>query len=286
MSNILNTIFYQPLFNLLFGFVAILPGQSLGLGIIALTVLVRLLLVPTSAAAVRSQRELTLLQPKVDELRAKYKDKPEELNKKLLELYQEHNVNPFGSCLPLLIQLPILIVLYRVVMNGLHTENFSLLYSFVPTPTALSTTLFGLNLAAPNIVLAVVAAILQFLQARQMMTKQTAPSADTDSATATAQQLNRNMIYIMPLMTLFVSVSLPAALPLYWITTTLFSVVQQWWIFRTNPAVATPHVAVTVAEPHRTITVAEPEVPAIPKSEKQTKRTTQSNKQKSRTKRS
>ena len=91
------TFFYQPLFNLLFGFVALLPGENLGLGIIALTVLIRILLLPSSAAAVKSQRELAALQPKIDEIRAKYKDKPEEMNQQLVAVYQEHKVNPFGS---------------------------------------------------------------------------------------------------------------------------------------------------------------------------------------------
>lgn len=271
IGSFFTAIVYQPLFNLLFGFVALLPGESLGLGIIALTIFVKLLLVPSSAAAVRSQRELSLLQPKVDALRREYKDKPEELNQKMLALYQEHNVNPFGSCLPLLIQLPILIVLYRVFMNGLHPESFSLLYGFVPAPAALDTWLLGINLAAPSMLLGAIAAALQFIQTRQVTARQPArqPSADDDTATAAIQDASQRMLYIMPVMTFLISATLPAALPLYWLTTTIFSIGQQWWILRTNPAVATPHVAVTVSEPHRTVTVPDADPIAPPAAPKQ-----------------
>ncbi|MBI4032726.1 membrane protein insertase YidC [Candidatus Berkelbacteria bacterium] len=257
IKDLFTTLFYQPLYNLLFYFVYLLPGESFGLGVIALTLLVRLILVPSSAQAVRSQRELAVLQPKIDALRAELKDKPEELNRKMLALYQEHNVNPFGACLPLLIQLPVLLILYRVFVNGIHPGNFSLLYPFVPAPAALSTQFLGIDLAAPSLLLGVIAGALQFVQTWQLMRKRPASGAKKDPAAAAAEQMSRRMMYVMPLITVFAASTLPSALALYWVVTTLFGIVQQWWILRTHPEVATPHIAVQIRQKGQTETTTE-----------------------------
>lgn len=249
LKDLFTTLFYQPLYNLLFFFVSVLPGESLGLGIVALTVFVRLLLVPSSAQAVRAQRELAVLQPKVDELRAELKDKPEEMNRKLLALYQEHNVNPFGACLPLLIQLPVLLILYHVFINGIHPENFGLLYAFVPTPSALSTSFLGIELALPSLTLAVLAGALQFVQTWQLMNRRAPGATKRDPAAAAAEQVSRRMMYVMPLITVVAAATLPSALGLYWVVTTIFAIGQQYWILRTHPEVATPHIAVQIRPP-------------------------------------
>lgn len=255
-----TTLFYQPLFNLLFWFVAILPGESLGLGIIALTALVRLILLPSSAAAVKSQREMTALQPKIDEIRQQYKDKPEQMNEKLLGIYQEHKVNPLGSCLPLLIQLPILIVLYRVFLEGVHPENFDLLYSFVPVPEAINTMFLGADLQSPSLVLALIAGGLQFVQTWQLMNRaqqqkdekklpaDEQPKEGAD-ATKAVEAFTGKITYFMPLVTVFIAMSLPSALAIYWAVTTIFSIGQQWYMIRTQPALPHKHpVTVSVRE--------------------------------------
>ncbi len=248
IGSFFKSIFYVPVYNLLVWFVSVFPGESLGLGIIALTVLVRLALLPSSAQAVRAQKELQVLQPEIDKLRKELKEKPEELNRRMLALYQEHNVNPFRSCLPLLIQLPILLILYQVFLN-VQPIDTGILYGFVSAPEHIQTGFLGIDLAVPSILLAVVAGALQFLQARQLTTQRPTPTAadgEQDDATRVAQQLGSRMTYIMPVVTVFIAATLPAALALYWIVTTLFSVVQQWWILRTRPEVATPHVAVSI----------------------------------------
>ncbi len=253
-----TTLFYQPIFNLLFGIVALVPGHSLGWAIVIVTLLIRLLLLAPSAAAVRSQRELQALQPKIDEIRAKYKDKPDELNQKLLGVYQEHKVNPFGSCLPLLIQLPVLLVLYQVFLSGIHADNFNLLYSFVPNPGSVNASLFGIDLVRPSLLLAVIAGGLQFLQTRQLMAKQqqlkdekNLPADEKpkqEVAAKAAQDLSKTMVYFMPLLTVVIGITLPAALAVYWIVTTLFSIGQQWYLVRTQPALPHHHVAVKITK--------------------------------------
>lgn len=279
IGNFFHQLFYVPLFNVLVLFVAILPGDSLGLGIIAVTILVRLALLPSSAQAVRAQRELAVLQPKIDEIRAQYKDAPEELNKRLISVYQDHNVNPLGSCLPLLIQLPILYILYRVFLDGITPETLGQLYSFIPTPGTINTVLLGIDLHQSSLLLALLAGALQFIQTWQLQAKrsQTQPKPALpagDSASKVAAQLSSRMLYFMPLLTVFIAATLPSALAIYWIVTTLFSIGQQWWILKTQPAVATPHIAVSIKSPHVETTVTDG-VATLPTAKATKKRTKQ-----------
>lgn len=254
MKALLTSIFYTPLYNLLFWLVLILPGESLGLAIIALTILVRLLLMPLSAQGVRAQRELQVLQPEIDKLRTELKDQPDELNKKIFALYQEHKVNPLGSCLPLLIQLPVLILLYQVIISGIKADHLELLYRFVPAPEHLNTIFLGIDLGKPSIILAVVSGLLQFIQTWQLMRKQ-APAKTTEITTADApkpavdqsQKMTQMMAYLMPLLTVYIGTQFPAGLAIYWVMTTLFSIAQQWWLFR-QPSIATPHVSVQIRD--------------------------------------
>ncbi|MCA9388946.1 membrane protein insertase YidC [Candidatus Berkelbacteria bacterium] len=255
IKSFLTAILYAPLFNLLFLLIHWLPGESLALGIISLTALVRLLLLPVSAQAVRSQKETQAIQPEIDKLNEKFKDDPQEKQKQLLQLYQDHNINPFKSCLPLLIQLPILLILYRVFIKGIQHTDFSLLYSFVPQPQFLNTTLFGINLEESSLILALIAGAFQFIQTWQIQRRQKAhlPKSDKPAQeidpTKAAQQVSNKLAYIMPVFTIFIAMTLPSALAIYWIITTVFAIAQQFVIFRTHPEVAQPHVAVSIKRP-------------------------------------
>src|SRR5688572_13352355 len=108
---IFTTIIYQPIFNTVLYFHKILPGQDMGLAIIIVTILIKLLLYTPSLAAIRSSRQLSTLQPKLKALQEKYKNNKEELAKEQMKLYRESKINPLSSCLPILIQLPILYAL-------------------------------------------------------------------------------------------------------------------------------------------------------------------------------
>ena len=106
MIQLFNTILYEPIYNLLIYFYNIVPGNDIGLAIICLTVLIKLVLMPLSLQAVRSQKTLQDLQPKMDALKKQYKDSKEKLAAETMKLYKEQKVNPLSSCLPLLIQFP------------------------------------------------------------------------------------------------------------------------------------------------------------------------------------
>ena len=153
-----NDILVRPLLNLLIVGYHYIPGHSIGLVIILLTIFVRLILAPSFHKSLKSQRSMTVLQPKMNEIRDKHKDDKEAQAKALMELYKEHKINPFSSCLPLLIQLPILIALYRVFILGLQNKGLDqYLYKFVPNPGMINPHfLHFINLTTPNIYLGII----------------------------------------------------------------------------------------------------------------------------------
>ncbi len=225
---ILKTILYRPLYNALIFLVWLIPGHNVAWAIIILTIIIRLILLPSSLKAARAQIKLRDLQPELTKIQAEYKDDKTKQSQAVMAFYKKHKVSPWGSCLPLLIQFPILIVLYYVFINGLGTQRFDLLYSFMPRPEFINTIWLGIDLAKPDRwVLPIITGILQFIQGRQMQPKPQ-PGKSQDMQTA----MSRQMLYLMPIFTVIIAMRLPAALPLYWGITTLFGIGQQWWAGR------------------------------------------------------
>lgn len=231
MIELYNTIIYEPILNLLVWLYNTVPGHDVGVVIILVTIAIRIILAPFMHKSLKSQRAMSALQPKISELREKHKDDQQEQIKATMAIYKEHNVSPFSSCLPLLIQLPILFALYQVFSKALK-GNLDGLYSFVSNPGMLNPKLFGLvDLAQPNIVFAILAGAVQFIQSWMISKWQTPGSGD-----ATAKALNIQMLYILPIISIVIAWKLPAGLPLYWIVTTLFAIGQQWYINKTYVA--------------------------------------------------
>ena len=232
MKYLYNLILYQPLFNLLIFFYNVLPGHDIGIAIIALTIAVKALLYPLSLQSIRSQKALQSLQPKMDALKQKYGDNKETLARATMELYKTEKVNPFSSCLPLLVQLPFFIALYQVFGRGISSNGFEALYPFIAKPEFIQPISFGfLDLTHPSIPLAVLAGLAQFWQSKMLVTKPQpkVPGAKDESMTAI---MNKQMLYMMPLMTVFIGPRLPGGLSLYWLVTTLLTVAQQAFLFR------------------------------------------------------
>lgn len=225
LSLLYNDIIYRPLLNLLVFFYNIIPGHDIGIVIILLTLLIRLALAPSFHKSLKSQKAMNDLQPKLTELREKHKDNKEAQAKAMMELYKEHKINPLSSCLPLLIQLPFLIALYQVFSKALK-NNLTGLYAFVSHPASINPKFLGLvDLSLPSIALGVLAGLAQFWQSKLMMPK--TPGQDT-----TAKVMAMQTTYVLPVLSVFIAMKLPAGLPLYWIVTTLFAVGQQYYIIR------------------------------------------------------
>lgn len=228
MKAFLKLILYKPLFNALIILVWLIPGHNVGWAIIVLTIIIRIILLPSSLNALRQQKRMQELQPAIQALQDKYKGDRHKLAEAMTSFYRENKINPLGSCLPLLIQLPILIILYYVFINGLDTNRFDLLYSWAPRPETIQTLFFGLDLAKPDRwILPIIAGGLQFIQSWQIM-----PKTKPGERQQMAQMMSRQMLYLMPVFTIFIAGRFPAALPLYWAVTTLCSIGQQWWVFR------------------------------------------------------
>lgn len=238
MIEIYHTILYQPLFNLLVWLYNVVPGHDIGLAIIALTIIIKLLLYPFTLQSIKAQKAMQDLQPKMEELKRKYKNEKEKLSLAMMSLYKEEKVNPLSSCLPILIQFPFLIAVYQVFRSGLSNGSFEMLYPFVAHPGAIDPNFFGfLDLSQPQVALAVLAGAAQYWQAKMLMVKKPPqtkagkpiPGAKDESMMAS---MNKQMVYFMPIMTVVIGMSLPGGLALYWFITTLLTAVLQLYFFR------------------------------------------------------
>lgn len=230
MKEVLITILYQPLWNALVWLYDVLPGGNLGLAIIGLTIIIKLILFPLTIQSLRSQKSMQAIQPKLEEIKQTYKGNREGQAKAMMELYAKEKVSPLSSCLPLLIQLPILIALYMVLRDGLGHPAPELLYSFVKNPGALNAAFLGMDLAKSSIVLAVLAGIAQFFQTKMIQVKKP-PAAVAKSEGAKDESMmsmvNKQMLYVMPVVTVFIGAGLPGGLVLYWFVTNVLTVIQQ-----------------------------------------------------------
>lgn len=229
MAEIYNQILFRPLFNLLVFFYNIIPGGDFGLAVILVTVLTRFAFVPLSIKSLVSQKEMNQLQPKIRELQEKHKNDKQALGQATMALYKEHKVNPFSGCLPLLIQLPVLLALYQALGSGFKPETLQSLYSFVRNPGAIKEVAFGLvNLAKNYPVMAVMAGVLQWIQSKQAVAFQA--SAVQGQPEPPAVKASRQMLYFFPVMVIIIAWNLPAGLVLYWIVATVFSIFEQLYI--------------------------------------------------------
>ncbi|MBI2416187.1 MAG: membrane protein insertase YidC [Candidatus Kerfeldbacteria bacterium] len=252
MIYLYTTFLYDPIFNALIALYHYLPGHDLGVAIIGLTIIIKLVLFWPSLAGLKAQKRLQDTQPKIDELRQQYKDNKEELGRQLMAFYKENKVNPFSSCLPLIIQLPILIALYQTFLHGLQVDGATgllaadqvqHLYQGLRTIyaiTPIDTSLFGwVNLAtAHNIVLAVLAGAASFFQAKTLQAKRVTVRSVGSKDENVAAALNKQMLYILPVMTVIFGYQFPAGVTLYWLISTLFSLVQQLYFFRVRRALS------------------------------------------------
>ena len=228
-----TTLLVQPLFNILFAAYSLV--LDFGLAVIILTVIVRLLIWPLVTRQLHSQRVMQQLQPEVAKIREKTKGDRQKETEMLMELYREKGTSPFAPILPLLIQLPIFFALYIVLRDSVQVNEISkLAYDWVKQlgPVAdiisgkvkFSPSLYGLvDLTKPSIVLAVMAGAAQYLQTKMLQPKNLAAAGDT-------AKIMSSMIVIFPVITAIISLTLPSALALYWVVTSLVAAFQQYWV--------------------------------------------------------
>ncbi len=247
MGALFHTFVYQPLYNILVLLYNIIPGADFGVAIIAITIFLRFLLIPIYKKQIESQKKLQELQPKIKRIQNKTKDNKEAQAKELMELYKEHKTNPFSGCLPLIIQLIFLIAIYRILLNisgNQLTVDAAQLYSFVKAPADINHFFISvIDLTKPSIIIAALAAIAQFFQTKMLMTtskedekKDTSDSDKENQQPDIAQMMTKQMLFIGPILTLFIGITFAAGLSLYWLTSTLFMLIQQIYIQKKETA--------------------------------------------------
>jgi YidC/Oxa1 family membrane protein insertase len=229
MSNLFHEILYRPLFNALIFLYQHITLADLGLAIILLTVIIRFILLPLFYKSFKNQTIMQKLQPEIQKIQHDHKDNREKQAQALMALYKEHKVNPFSGFLMIFIQLPILIALYRVFITGLSDESLSDLYGFIVAPMHIDPLFFGgIDLAMPSMLIVVLAAIFQYWQGKISLAK--VDKSKKDQPKSIAVSMGRQMVFIGPLLTFIILRGLPAAVGLYWLTTSIFSICQQYYI--------------------------------------------------------
>ncbi len=223
MLSLYNTILYRPLLNILIFFYNTIAFKDLGLSIIFLTVLIRLILFPIFHKSARHQTVMQRLQPELKKIQELHKGNREKQTEAMMNLYKQYNVNPFSGFLLLLVQIPILIALYQIILKSLRPGFSSGLYSFVSAPVSINSNFLGLiNLAGRSIVVVALAALAQYFQGKLSL-----PQNTGNAASDPAQRISRQMVFVAPVVTLIIFYNLPAAIGLYWLVASLFSVFQQ-----------------------------------------------------------
>lgn len=221
-----DRLFYQPIYNTLIFLISIMPGLNLGLGIILLTIIIRTILLLPSQKALKSQKRIQELQPKLDEIKRKHAGDQQKIASETMAIWKTHKVNPLSSCLPMFIQLPFLIGLFYVVQSGLNPDSQHFLYAPLQgfQLHTINTHFLWLDLTKINLyVLPLIVGGLQFLQM-----KLTAPKGKkTDAPKNEMQSAMGMMTYFMPVMIAVFTATLPAAVGVYWGTSTLYGIIQQ-----------------------------------------------------------
>lgn len=235
-GNLWRTVVYRPIYNLLIWLINILPGHSFGWGIVLLTLLIRAILFVPFQKSLKSQRRMQQIQPEIDAVKKRYAGNQQMIAMETMAIMKKYKVNPFSSCLPILIQMPFLIAVFYVTKDGLGENNFLHLYGFLKDfdLATVTTNFYGLQLLGTGaqfyLMLPITLALLQFAQMKLALHhgKKNQVKNPGENAMADAMQnMTKMMPYFMPLMIGFFSASLPAGVGLYWGVSTLFGVAQQ-----------------------------------------------------------
>ncbi len=229
-------------------------GWTWALSIVSLTVVIRIALIPLFVKQIKSSRQMQLLQPKVRELQKKFGHDREKLGQETMKLYKEHNANPLASCLPLLLQMPIFLALFRVLDGAareiprghwleIHPELLTSLHEATIFGARISDTFMNVGFAAGvtsthivTIVLILAMTATLFVTQLQLMRKNMPPEA----LTGPFAQQQKMMLYLFPIIFAVGGINFPIGVLIYWLASNLWTMGQQFYVIRRNPAPGTP----------------------------------------------
>lgn len=203
----------EAILRYLYDFTVVVGIPSYGVAIILLTLLIKLVLYPLTRKQMYSMKKMQEIQPQIKVIQEKYKGSPEKANKAVMELYKKNNANPMSGCLPLLIQMPILIALFRALQRFQYADLGA---SFFWIP--------HLKNADPFMILPVLVALATYFQSKV--------SSGTNNDNPQAAATQKTMLYMMPIFVGWMSSNLPAGLGLYWVFFSVFGAIQQIYINR------------------------------------------------------
>lgn len=214
----------------------ILPGQDIGLAVVVVTLIVKVIIMPLSFAALRTQRAIKAIEPEMKKIREELKDDKENQAKEMFALYKKYGVNPFASLLTLIIQLPIVISLYWVFNNKeLLMVDTTILYSFVPAPLAISPLFLGIfAVTGASITLAALAGLTQFVYGRYAIPvpEKSTKKPGTDMQADFGRSLAIQMRFMLPIFIAAAAYFTSVAIALYFITSNLVGILQEYIVRR------------------------------------------------------
>lgn len=191
-------------------------GGSYGLGILVATIIIRLITLPLMVKQIKSSKMMQALQPELTKVREKYKNDPQKAQQETMVLFQKNNVNPLAGCLPMFVQMPILIAFYHAIIRTPEIKEHTFLW-------------LALGEKDPYYILPILAAITTYFQQKMMGSMTTANNPQMQMLTV-----------MMPLMILAIAVTLPSALSLYWVYGNCFTIVQSYFLYRDKGAKVGP----------------------------------------------
>jgi YidC/Oxa1 family membrane protein insertase len=236
---------FHTLFGSIFGDTS---GWSWALAIVGLTLVIRAALIPLFVKQIKSSRNMQMLQPRVKELQKKYGHDRERLAQETMALYKETGTNPFASCLPILLQMPIFLALFRLLSNAAkeipkgvltveQAKQFGeaqLLGAHLADTFVRAQGEMSVRILAAFLVVAMTATT--FLTQRQLMSK----NMPADAMSGPYAQQQRMLLYVLPLVFAVGGIAFPIGVLIYWTTSNLWTMGQQFYVIRNNPAPGTP----------------------------------------------
>ena len=239
-------LIYKPIYNALIFFTYIIPGHSLGWAIILLTLIIRTILLAPSQKAMKAQKKMQEIQPRLEKIKKKYKGDQQKIAMETMALWKTAKVNPAGSCLPILLQFPFLIALFYVVRSGLNPDNAFLLYTQYEGFTLHNIDVNFLNILdltkVNSYVLPLIVGGLQFAQMKLSMGRKANKNKSENKENKDKKDKKKNemematgtMVYIMPVMIAVFTATMPAGVGIYWGTSTAYATIQQLFVNRSG----------------------------------------------------
>ncbi len=238
-SYIWHTFFFNPVYNSLVFFVDVVPAGDIGIAIIFTTILIKMILLPLSVKAAKTQKIMREIEPELREIKEKYKDKREEQAQAMLKVYREAGMNPFSAIFVIILQIPLVIALYLSVFGydgySLPEINTELLYQFITVPTEISMMFLGVtDMAERSVFLAALVGITMFWHMRFVLPEPKLKKADAtpDFKEDFARSMQLQMRYVMPVIMMVIAYVISAAIALYFLVSNIFAILQEFYIRR------------------------------------------------------